>query len=942
VVSSLSADPDGSLWIATPGGLAREQAGRFTAYGREQGLPSPAVLALYRTHFGRLLALTSGGAAAFHGGRFALLAGTERLGLSESASLFAEDRNGRVWIAGLDGAASIDRGATQASAPVAINDAGQVQALAVSPGGGVWVGGTNGLVVIDPEAGRAATRLPSAGLPSNDVTSLLPGANGGMWIGTGKGLAQSEHGAIRTLPEFRGTRVQALTLDRAGTLWVATSGGLGRITGSRVDPADRRITGVLSIFEDREGSMWFGTETAGLHVLHDLAFSTISTEDGLSASLVRDVFQDHAGTMWIGTSGGGLDRLTEGRVSHFAGRLPSDVVLALAETEAGREYSLWVGTPEGLARLRDGASKLFTTADGLADDFVRSLYADRDGSLWIGTRNGLSHFQDRRFRTFSEFDGLPSDLVGTILRDRAGVLWVGTLGGLSRMQGDRFVSVSPQLQGPITSLLEGSDGSLWVGINGQGLSRLRGQTVTRFANPNLPPTIYGMLEDANGDLWLSSRTGVDRVSIHALDTYAADKLPVTHYGSADGMRISEASGGGHPAAWRARDGGLWFATLDGAAVVYPHTGPRNPVPPLAAIEQVSIDDKPVTQTGEIRVAPGHGRVSIKYAGLSFVAPQRVRYRYRLQGFDKSWIEAGSRRTAFYTNVPPGSYRFLVMCENSDGVWSLEPAEQRFRVEPFFYQTAWFYALVACSLAGLGYLIYKWRVVTVEAQYRAVIEERGRIAREIHDTLAQGYVAISVQLELAERLIASSSASAKAAAVQQLRQTRELVREGLAEARSSIWNLRSQADAAALPALLSTHVAAASRHQSGSTAIRYAVHGAYRPLARNVEKEVLRIAQQAVANALTHAQAETITVTLSYDTEWLILRIADDGIGMRAPGDPESRDPQRGHFGLQGMRERAARLGARLEIDTAPGAGVVITLRVDLQHEPANEARKDLS
>jgi signal transduction histidine kinase len=393
------------------------------------------------------------------------------------------------------------------------------------------------------------------------------------------------------------------------------------------------------------------------------------------------------------------------------------------------------------------------------------------------------------------------------------------------------------------------------------------------------------------------------------------------------MRISEASGGGHPAAWRASDGGLWFATLNGAAVVYPHTGPRNPVPPLPAIEQVLIDDQAVAQTGEgaaIRVAPGHGRVSIKYAGLSFVAPQRVRYRYKLEGFDKGWVEAGSRRTAFYTNVPPGPYRFLVRCVNSDGVWSVAAAEQRFVVEPFFYQTRWFYAVVALALAGLGYLGYTWRVHAVEAQYRAVIEERSRIAREIHDTLAQGYVAISVQLELAERLIASSAA----AAVEQLKQTRELVREGLAEARSSIWNLRSQADAEALPSLLAAHVAAAgSRQDAGAAVVKFSVHGAYRPLARSVEKEVMRIAQQAVANAVAHARARTITVTLNYDTQWLALRVVDDGVGM---GADETGHALRGHFGLQGMRERAARIGALLEIDTAPGAGVMVALRVELE------------
>ncbi len=931
LIGSLQEDAQGTLWIGTASGLVCEHAGTFTAY--DAGLASTAVLGLHLTRGGRLLALTPGGALVVDQGRATLLKGTEQLGLTEGASLVAEDAQGRVWIAGPDSVSVVESGAAQASTPTPISGIAEMQALATDAAGEVWAGGANGLAILGP--GGTQQPVASGRLPSSHITSLLAAPGGGMWIGTGKGLAFALNGAIQGVPELAGQRVEALFLDRAGTLWAATGEGLARLTDGRVDLDVRKppVNGVLSIFEDREGSMWFGADTAGLLVLRDQAFSTLTPEDGLSASLVRAVFEDHAGTMWIGTSGGGLDRLAAGQISHFEGTLPSPVVLALAETKTAAEYDLWVGTPEGLARVHDGQSKMFTTADGLSDDFVRSLYADRDGSLWIGTRNGLSHYQDGKFRTYSRLDGLPGDLVGTILRSRGGQLWVGTLGGLSRMEGERFVAVPALGGGAITALLEDHEGALWAGINERGLTRLRGEMATSFAAANLPSTIYGMLEDGSGNLWLSSRKGVDRVSIAALIAYAArgGSLPVAHYGSADGMRISEASGGGHPAAWRARDGGLWFATLNGVAVVHPQDAPRNPVPPLAAIEQVLIDDRVVPQlSGEsaIRVPPGRGRLTIKYSGLSFVAPQSVRYRYLLQGFDKGWIEAGTRRSAFYTNVPPGTYKFLVRCVNSDGVWSLEPAEQRFKVEPYFYQTGWFYAAMMLALAGLGYLIYRWRVLTVEAQYRAVIEERSRIAREIHDTLAQGYVAISVQLELAERLLQSSTE----AAMQQLRQTKEMVRDGLAEARSSIWNLRATSNAKALPALLAAYIASAARRYGN--VIKFAVHGAYRPLPRATEEEVERIAQQAVANAIAHAHATLIAVSLNYGAEWLELNVTDDGVGM----SPAMNDhAARGHFGLQGMRERAARMGGLLEIISETGRGVTIALRIRLPRAERKEA-----
>ena len=979
VISSLVEDGQGTLWIGTADGVASERAGVFSAYGVGSGLPSETVLALELTRHGELLALTSGGVALFKAGRFALLPGTERLGLSEGASLFAEDAE-HLWFAGLGGVASMgadlgpnqnpgqspDQSAAAASSITA--ETGQLQAIAVDAAGELWLGGANGLLRL--AAGRSATLVARASLPSPDITSLLS-ADDGMWIGTSQGLAWARRNTISTVPELAGRRVQALFKDRAGALWVATSEGVARIAHGKVDLGAEKtpLTGVLCFYEDREGSMWFGTETAGLHVMRDQAFSTLTVDDGLSASLVRAVFEDHAGTLWIGTSGGGLDRVTAvggkgGHVSTYPGRLPSKVILALAETDAETSakisaqpgvktgaakeqkpgnYDLWVGTPEGLARLRGDQTRIFTTADGLADDFVRSLYADRDGSLWIGTRNGLSHRKEGRLRSYSQLDGLPSDLVGTILRRRDGVLLAGTLAGLSQMRGDTFVPFQPGglPPGAVTALLEDRQGTLWVGINDRGLSRVKAGVVTECHGSELPKTIFGMLEDASGSLWLSSRTGVDRVSLASLDAAArgqSKSVEVTHYGSADGMRISEASGGGHPAAWSAHDGGLWFATLNGAAVTYPQAGPRDAVAPLPAIEQVLVDDRPlgdrpVTDAkarATIEIAPGQGRFSIHYAGLSFVAPQRVRYRYRLEGFDKDWVEAGTRRTAFYTNVPPGSYRFLVKCANSSGVWSLKPAEQRLALEPYFYQTGWFYVAVATMLTLLGYLAYKARVHTVEAQYRAVAEERNRIAREIHDTLAQGYVAISVQLELAERLLATSTD----AGLQQLRQTRDLARQGLVEARSSIWNLRAQADAQALPSLLADYVAAALKRQAGDATVRFFVHGEYRPLAHRVEAEVARIAQQAIANALAHAQARNIAATLTYEAQWLTLSVVDDGVGMSLTASKMSR---RGHYGLQGMRERAERIGASLAIESELGAGVRVTMRLALKRWTEREA-----
>ena len=952
IVNDLREDSSGRLWISTTGGLVCERAGIFRAFGMREGLPSDAVSASYPMRGGGLLVITGAGLAVLRGERFAQVPETEAIQGGDGRSDVVEDDRGQIWIAGSKGVILLAQdGSKLVRAPVSAA-VGDLRAVASMGSGEVWVGGQRGIEVLRDGADRMLTA--HGRLPSEDVQTLLPDGDGGMWIGTSRGLARWNGGALAgiDLPDgLAGAAVEQLYRDREGAVWVATSRGIARVTPAErpgqftVEPLGGRLTGVRSMFEDREGSLWLGTENSGLTVLREQAFSTVSEQDGLTARSVRAVFQDAAGTIWIGTDGGGLDRVDGGRASPLVSRpaLSSDVVLSIAQ--AGAE--LWVGTPNGLNRVRDGEVRVFTTNDGLPDDFVRSLYADRDGSLWIGTRSGLSHLSGGAFRTYSRMDGLGSDLIGAMVRDRAGELWIGTLGGLSRMTGDGFVNLTTADglgSNAVTSLLEDEAGTLWIGTQDAGLSRrLAGRfTALAPAKTGVPETIFGLLEDAKGELWMSSRRGIYRVSVADLNGFADKGVPFAApraYGIADGLRISEASSGGHPAAWRMRDGSLWFATLDGAAFVDPGSTTKNELPPLTAIEQVLLDDRPVDlrelngaglKPGgrPLAVPPGERRLEVQYAGLSFAAPQKVRYRYKLEGFDKDWVDAGGRREAFYTNVPPGPYRFLVMSSNNDGVWSMEPAGFAMGFEPTLFETRWFYVALAMILGAIGFGVYRWRVHSVEAQYQAVLGERGRIAREIHDTLAQGYVAVSVQLELTARLMEMS----KEAALKQLEETKELVRGSLAEARSSIWNLRSQQEAETLPSMLATMTE--RRRGMDGPALKLEVQGAFRPVSAPVEKEILRVAQEAVANAVRHAGARHIRVILRYDASTVKLQVIDDGRGFAGASEDLSRD---GHFGLQGMRERAARLGARFKAESKVGQGTLVELEVD----PRKAEREDL-
>lgn len=930
LVNDLEEDSTGALWISTTGGLAREAEGEFARFTGANGLPSGSVFSTLVPRGGGLLALTSGGLALLRGDHFRELAGAESFAPIEGASAAVEDRSGRIYVAGAREVVAFREDGSELRRLPVDRALGEVQALALGDAGEVWVAARNGAAVV--RDGQCVPLPQVERLPSRDVRALLADGAGGMWIGTARGLAHwtgSSFAGIAGEDLLAGAAVARLFRDREGMMWVATSRGLARIGEGGLDVMPKRspLTGVLSIFEDREGSVWLGTENAGLTVLREQAFSTIAQEDGLTARTARAVYQDVAGSIWVGTDGGGLDRVVQDRAVGQAA-LSSDVVLSIAST--GED--LWVGTPDGLNRVRGGRVTLFTTADGLPDDFVRSLYADRDGSLWIGTRAGLAHMVHGEFRSYSRMDGLGADLIGAMHRTRAGELWIGTLGGLSRWDGEGFRTVS-QREGlgsdAVTSLLEDHAGKLWVGTLDGGLSRIQGGKVRVLApaRTGLPETIFGMLEDERGEMWLSSRRGIYRVGMAELNRLAdggGGVLKPRVYGVSDGLRISEASSGGHPAAWGMRDGSLWFATLDGVAWVQPRSVGRNAVPPPTVIEAVLLNDRPVELPGlmaggELRVPPSERRLQVQYAGLSFLAPQKVRYRYRLVGFDRDWVDAGTRRAAFYTNLSPGRYRFEVMSENEDGVWSRSAAAFAVRVAPTLLESWWFYGLLALGVAALILAAYRWRLHTVEAQYQAVLAERGRIAREIHDTLAQGYVAISVQLELVGRLLGSS----KEAALRQLEETKEMVRLSLAEARSSIWNLRSLSETGTLPSRMAAMTEQRSQH--GGPAVRLEVKGTYRPMAAGVEQEVLRVAQEAVANAVRHASAKQVVVTLRYDASVLALQVSDDGVGFRTAGEDLSRH---GHFGLQGMRERAERLGARLSVSSTEGEGTVVALVLD--------------
>ena len=930
-VHAIAQTHDGYLWVATEEGLARFDGIRFTVFDKQNTpqFKSNYVRALCADRRGALWIGTSAGLLRLADGQFTAF--DPRAGLGDNIDLIYEDRAGDILIATETGLSRFNDGTFTAFA--AGRDVRGVQSLYEESDGALWLGTGAGLWRYKDE--QFTDYTAQTALPAGGVASIAQGADGRLWFATPDGLSCLHDGSLTTYTTRDGlpsNRINSLYADREGSLWVATAAGLARFADGRFDAygAGESIASaiVLSLYEDAEGSLWVGTESGGLALLKDKKFTTYTARDGLPGELVKALYEDHAGGIWIGTYGRGLARFKDGRFTNYttADGLSSDIVLALAEDAAG---DLWVGTPDGLDRFRAGHFTAYTSADGLANDFVRSIYEDKSGALWIGTRGGLTRMQSGAFTVYTTQDGLPNDFVGAIQEDAQGDLWVGTLGGLSRLRAGRFTTYTTRdglSSDVVISLYEDQGGVLWIGTNGGGLCRLMDGKFTAYTTQAglFADVVYRVLEDGQGNLWLSSNKGVFRVAKQELNDFAAGKVQgVTSvvYGTADGMPTRECSGGGHPAGWRGRDGRLWFPTLKGVAMVDPAQISLNRQPPPVVIEQVSVDDEPLAPGRAAEFAPGKSRFDFYYTAPSFVAPEQVRFKYRLAGFDRDWVDGGARRVAYYTNLPPGRYKFTVLAANNDGVWNEMGAAFEFYLKPRFYQTYWFYALCVLALALTGWQLYRLRVRRMEGQFAAVLQERNRIARELHDNLAQEILGISVQLELVARLMPTSTEAART----HLDRARILVRNSVNEARRYVWDLRSQAlDRRDLP----TALADTARRLTAETQVQAQVQvsGAFRPLPAATENNLLRIGQEAVNNAVRHADATRVLVNLSFAPERVQLSVRDDGRGF----DYEAQAQNGGrHFGLLGMRERAEQLGGTLRVHSAPGGGTEVVVDVPL-------------
>ncbi|WP_419804010.1 sensor histidine kinase [Terriglobus sp.] len=907
-VHALLQSKDGYLWLATENGVARFNGLRFQHYSsaNEPAFASDDVCCIAEATPGRVLFGTASGVVMLQDGGFSLVPGIT----GEVLSLQRES-DGDVLVLTTAG---LQRLHGESVSTVTL--AGGALPGAMGPaadGSALVVAGTDLFRVLGTEIQRKGP-LPRG------ILQIAEDAAHQIWTADAS-VVELRDARLQVLRQWQvgrelpGSRLESLRLWPGGALAGTNRGAavLRSRDGVAEPVAFVANNAVLSALMDREGDAWFGTDSSGLFGLRE---RSIGSSAALAGESVTALAAAADGTLWAGTRDAGLRMLRPGGTTDQPApqRLASDVILSLV---AGAT-DVWVGSPEGLDHIQGVHVEHMTAADGLPDDFIRSLLIARGGTVWAGTRRGVAELRDRRVeRVLTVSDGLPSDVIGALLQDRDGSVWIGTVAGLARWDGKALLRIGPVNRAAVAvaSLFQTEAGTLWVGT-GQGLFLLSGKRLLALNQPALRGSIAAVLADGAGNLWVRTAAGLLRASETSLRACAGQTtcgVSVRQFGVADGMPSVELPTLGYPVATRNREGMLWFATRRGLAFVNARQSEPNAVPPGIAVEEVRVDDSPAQLRSEIRVGAGRRRIAIGFAGLSLRAPAQVRFRYLLAGFDRDWSPWQSGSTAEYTNLPPGRFLFRVQAMNAEGVVSRSDATVTFRVEAPVYRRWWFYALLVLLAAAAGYGIYWLRLRRVRRDFETVLQERNRIAREIHDTLAQDFVAVSLQLEVTSQLLRGGATEA---AKEQIDATRTLVREGIQDARESIWAIRAGGSKETLPARL-----AAVTERVDTAA--FLVTGAYRALAPSREREMFRIGKEAFGNARQHAQAGHIQVELIYSEDAVLLRVSDDGAGF----DVAAGAAKPGHYGVRGMRERAAAMGATLTVQSAPGQGTCVELRL---------------
>ena len=940
--NAITQTTDGYLWIGTQAGLLRFDGVRFVPWTPPDGqhLPSSNVISLLGARDGSLWIGMEGGLS--HWDKRDL---TNYDIKPERINSIIEDRNGTVWFvrSRLSDAAGglcqvIGTGMQCYGKADGLPGSDVGSSLVEDTQGNLWIGSDTAVVRWKPGSSSMYT---SRGLKSNrgmdGVVSLAADPDGSVWVGmdlagTGLGLQQLMQGAWKPFvtPGLDGNRleVQALFLDRENGLWIGTlKQGVYRVHDHKVDhfhSADGLSSdAVYQFYEDHEGNLWVAT-AKGIDCFRDVRVASFSTVEGLSVDEVDSVLASGDGTVWS-SSPGALDALHQGRVSSIrAGKgLPGYQVTSLLEDHAGR---LWVGVDHTMSIYKNGRFRRIGRRDGTSIGAVVGMTEDVDNNIWvetIGPPRTLIRIQDLKVQ--EEFPVPQMPAARKVAADPEGGIWLGLMNGdLARYRHGK-TEIFPFKHGEdsrVNQLIVNSDGSV-LGATPLGLIGWKeGKQQTLTVRNGLPcDTVYALIEDSHRALWLYTQCGLVEIAGTEMQRWWGQPdstVQLKTFDVFDGVQPGLAIFGG---AARAPDGRLWFANGVVLQMIDPDHLTGNALPPPVHVEGLIADRKNYSPHKDLRVPPLTRDLEIDYTALSFVVPQKVRFRYQLEGHDAVWQEPGTRRQAFYSDLRPGRYRFRVIACNNDGVWNEAGAVLDFSVAPAWYQTNWFRILCVFSGVFIVWVIYRLRVLKISraigARFDERLAERTRMARDLHATFLQ-----TIQ---GSKLVADDALELSTDPIRMRRAVEQLsvwLAQAMQEGRAALNSLRTTTTR-------TNDLAGALRRVTedglipSSMAVTFSVVGDAKEMHPIVRDEVYRIGYEAIHNACVHSAASQLEVELIYAHD-LALRVSDNGTGI----DPAVADMGKDrHFGLQGMRERAARIGGKLTLGSSSSSGTEIRLIV---------------
>ena len=718
---------DGYLWLATYEGLVRFNGEKFRILDKTS---SPAVLSnsivtLARTPDDTLWLWTLAGLMRYRGGRFETVA---MPGGPDIVNALAVSRDGAVWVGTAHG--RLLRIVNDKPAAVALPMPTKPITALATQGDAIWIGTSGGLARL--RGGKVDQWTTANGLSSDTIVALGAEVDGGLLVGTAAGLDRIAGDRATRVDGMPADQVTALRRDRDGNLWIGTySKGLFRMSArglSSYGLADGLLNPtVRAIFEDDEGSIWIGTN-GGVEQLRAGPFVTWNERDGLADAVARVIFEDREGVLWVGTANG-VSRFTGSRFE----KVDDPRLVGILSIAQSRDGARWFGTSNGVYKVAGDATTVFTTADGLSNNTIRDIHEDRRGDVWIATDFGLNRIRGGKVESFAGRNGLGTDYAMGIAETPDGRIWVATGGGLAEYDGRAFRLHSAPRALPsnrLFALAADNDGTVWVTTDGDGLVRYRnGRAQTITTAQGLPSDkILSLVDDDKGNLWFGTVRGAFKASkreLQAIADGASTRLDVPLYDENDGLGSRQCNGIANPAALRSRDGRIWLATANGVSAF---TGVRAAVMPVRnpVIERVVINGREVTPKALLSVPPGADRIEFEFAGLTLVTPERLRFRYRLDGYDDEWIENGVNRVASYTNLAAGDYRFILSSSRDGVTW--RSSELPFALQPHFYETKWFIALALFAIICMLFFAHSVRLHLARERARhleQVVQDRTR-------------------------------------------------------------------------------------------------------------------------------------------------------------------------------------------------------------------------